>query len=66
VKAPEWGNAPYRYPWVGLKTPSAPTLNVYPVDDEIREGLLGPDGKPLAEGTRRKHPIGFHRDEAAT
>lgn len=34
---------------------------VYPVDDQVKEGLLGPDGEPLTEGTRRKNPIGFHR-----
>jgi hypothetical protein len=46
-----WPTAPPR--------PAAPT--VYPEDVEVREGLLGPDGKPLAEGTRRRYPIGFCR-----
>jgi hypothetical protein len=63
MKAPEWGNAPYRYPWLPLAKPAAPTLNVYPLDDEVKEGLLGPDGKPVTEGKRRKNPIGFHRQD---
>lgn len=58
--------APDRYPrgeaWdhqPAKATVATPT--VYPIDDEVREGLLGPDGKPLVEGKRRKHPIGFHK-----
>ena|GEM_PF-6244427 len=61
MKAPEWDNAPYEYPWIGLTKPTAPTLVVYPLDDEVTEGLLGANGEPIANGRRRKHPIGFHR-----
>lgn len=46
-----------------VHVPDVPT--VYPIDDEVTEGLLGPDGEPVSAGTRRKHPIGFTRKEAS-
>lgn len=49
---------PNRFAWDDRTyTPATPV--VYPIDDHVREGLLGPDGKPLTEGTKRKNPIGF-------
>lgn len=41
--------------------PHSPT--VYPTDIEVREGLLGPDGRPITPGKKRKNPLGFSRPE---
>lgn len=61
--------APARYPayepWDETPTQTADVPTVYPVDDHVTEGLLGPDGNPYTEGTRRKHPIGFTKDDQA-
>jgi hypothetical protein len=59
VRAPNWGNAAWEFPWVDPEVSTPVTPTVYPLDDEVKEGLLGPDGKPLAEGTARKNPLGF-------
>jgi len=62
--------APDRYPsWQPIEVLPAlkvatVTPTVYPLDDQVKEKLLGPDGKPVNEGTARKYPIGFHRHEA--
>lgn len=45
-----------------LIAPAVPT--VYPLDDHVQEKLLDRDGKPMTKGTARKHPIGFHRQQA--
>lgn len=60
--------APDRYPSVQpvespprpVPIPAAPIPTVYPLDDQVREQVLGPDGKPV-ERIRRRHPIGFGR-----
>ena len=54
---------PDRWPYRQPPTPQIAVPTVYPVDDEVREGLLGADGKPVNEGTKRKNPIGFHRQD---
>lgn len=61
MKAPDRYSDPTWWPYPRLPTPQAVTPTVYPIDDEVREGLLGSDGKPLSEGTKRKNPIGFHK-----
>ena len=62
MKAPDrYSNGGYG-PYQEMPDPQVPpTPTVYPFDDHVKEGLLGADGKPMNEGTKRKHPIGFHR-----
>jgi hypothetical protein len=65
MKAPDRHSNPTRWPYPTLPKPTVATPTVYPVDDQVEEGLLGPDGKPVNEGTRRKNPIGYARPEQA-